>query len=113
MAAGWAIDLFAGRESRAHDDLEIVVARASFGAVRAALPELTWFGAGALADEPGRVWPVDDAPAELKLCFRRKGNTFAATNASSKLEALISSICGSGTELTGLSWRLLGGPTEW
>jgi hypothetical protein len=39
VAAGWAIDLFAGRESRAHDDLEIVVARASFGAVRAALPE--------------------------------------------------------------------------
>jgi hypothetical protein len=65
VAAGWAIDLFAGRESRAHDDLEIVVARASFGAVRAALPELTWFGAGALAGEPGRVWPVDDAPAEL------------------------------------------------
>jgi Aminoglycoside-2''-adenylyltransferase len=65
VAAGWAIDLFAGRESRAHDDLEIVVARASFGAVRAALPELTWFGAGGLAGEAGRVWPVDDEPAEL------------------------------------------------
>jgi hypothetical protein len=44
VAAGWAIDLFVGRESRAHDDLEIVVARPSFGAVRAVLPELTWFG---------------------------------------------------------------------
>jgi len=65
VAAGWAIDLFVGRESRAHDDLEIVVARPSFGAVRAALPELTWFGAGGLAGEAGRVWPVDDAPAEL------------------------------------------------
>jgi len=49
----------------AADDLEIVVARTSFGAVRAALPELTWFGAGGLAGEAGRAWPVDDAPAEL------------------------------------------------
>jgi hypothetical protein len=65
VAAGWAIDLFIGRESRTHDDLEIVVARTSFGAVRAALPELTWFGAGGLAGEAGRVWPVDDEPAEL------------------------------------------------
>lgn len=65
VAAGWAIDLFVGRESRAHDDLEIVVARPSFGAVRAALPELIWFGAGGLGGEPGRVWPIDDAPAEL------------------------------------------------
>jgi hypothetical protein len=65
VAAGWAIDLFIGRESRIHEDLEIVVARTSFGAVRAALPELTWFGAGGLAGEAGRVWPVDAAPAEL------------------------------------------------
>jgi hypothetical protein len=40
VAAGWAIDLFIGHESRTHDDLEIVVARASFAAARAALPEL-------------------------------------------------------------------------
>jgi hypothetical protein len=65
VAAGWAIDLFIGGESRTHEDLEIAVARADFGAVRAALPELTWFAAGGLAGEAGRVWPVDDAPAEL------------------------------------------------
>ena len=65
VAAGWAIDLFIGRESRTHDDLEIVVAGTSFGAVRTALPELTWFGAGGLAGEAGRIWPLDDAPAEL------------------------------------------------
>jgi Aminoglycoside-2''-adenylyltransferase len=65
VAAGWAIDLFLGGEPRAHDDLEIVVDRASFAAVRAALPDLIWFGAGGLEGEAGRVWPVDDAPAEL------------------------------------------------
>jgi hypothetical protein len=65
VAAGWAIDLFVGRESRTHDDLEIAIARANFGAVRAALPELTWFAAGGLAGEAGRIWPLDDAPAEL------------------------------------------------
>ena len=32
VAAGWAIDLFVGHESRAHEDLEIVVARTSFDA---------------------------------------------------------------------------------
>ena len=51
VAAGWAIDLFIGGESRTHEDLEIVVARTSFDAIRAALPELTWFGAGGLAGE--------------------------------------------------------------
>jgi hypothetical protein len=57
--------LFVGRESKAHEDLEIVVAHANFAAVRSALRELTWFGAGGLAGEAGQVWPVDDAPAEL------------------------------------------------
>jgi hypothetical protein len=65
VAAGWAIDLFVGLESRAHEDLEIAVGRTSFGAIRTALPELTWFAAGGLEGEPGRVWPIDDAPAEL------------------------------------------------
>jgi hypothetical protein len=65
VAAGWAIDLFLGGQPRAHDDLEIVVDRASFAAVRAALPELIWFGAGGLEGEAGRVWRLDSAPAEL------------------------------------------------
>jgi len=70
VAAGWAIDLFAGRESRAHDDLEIVVARASFGAVRAALPS-----------SPGsaqELWRTNLAVSGLSMtrppsCIRRGG----------------------------------------
>jgi hypothetical protein len=37
VVGGWAIDLFLGRETRAHDDLEIAVPRADFAAVRAHL----------------------------------------------------------------------------
>jgi hypothetical protein len=64
VAAGWAIDLFVGGESRLHEDLEIAIDGASFPVIRGALPELTWYAAGGLNEEP-RVWPIDGAPAEL------------------------------------------------
>lgn len=60
VAAGWAIELYAGGEPRVHEDLELAIARSSFPAVRAALPELEWFGVG-----DGHVLPVDDASDEL------------------------------------------------
>jgi Aminoglycoside-2''-adenylyltransferase len=65
VAAGWALDLWLGGEPREHEDLEIGVARESFPAVRLALPELEWFGAGRIGDEPGRIWPLDEAPEVL------------------------------------------------
>ena len=65
VAAGWAIDLHLGGEPRPHEDLEIAIARSSFPAVQAALPELEWFGAGGLDGVEGRTWPIDEAPAEL------------------------------------------------
>jgi hypothetical protein len=34
VVGGWAIDLFLGRETRAHEDLEIAIPRADFPAVR-------------------------------------------------------------------------------
>jgi hypothetical protein len=37
VAAGWALDLFRGEQTREHSDLEIAVPAVSFGAVRAAL----------------------------------------------------------------------------
>ena len=37
VVGGWAIDLFLGRETRAHEDLEISIPRADFPAVRARL----------------------------------------------------------------------------
>jgi hypothetical protein len=60
VAAGWAIELHVGGEPRSHEDLEIAIARSSFPAVRAALPELEWFGVG-----DGRVTPIGDAAGEL------------------------------------------------
>jgi hypothetical protein len=40
VAAGWAIDLFLGRERREHEDLEIAVPAVGFGEVAEALGEL-------------------------------------------------------------------------
>ena len=60
IAAGWALDLHLGGVPRLHDDLEIVVARSSFPAVRAALPDLDWFAVG-----DGRATPIDDASEDL------------------------------------------------
>lgn len=65
IAAGWAIELHVGGEPRVHEDIEIAVARSSFPAVRAALQDLDWYGAGGLGEEEGRVWPIDGAPDEL------------------------------------------------
>jgi Aminoglycoside-2''-adenylyltransferase len=38
VVGGWAIDLFVGRTTRPHSDLEIAVLRADFARVRRALP---------------------------------------------------------------------------
>lgn len=46
VAGGWALELFAGESWRAHADLEIVIDRGTFDAVRNALPPLEWFVAG-------------------------------------------------------------------
>lgn len=53
VAAGWAVDLFAGQQTRPHDDIEIAVPAAGFGDVRAALGELEFEVAGW-----GRLWPI-------------------------------------------------------
>ena len=49
-----------GGEPREHEDLELAIARSSFPVVRAALPELEWYGVG-----DGFVTPIDDASGEL------------------------------------------------
>ena len=63
VAGGWAVDLFLGRATREHEDLEIVVPGDEFGVVRAVLePELTFWVVGA-----GHRWPGDDAAALAAL----------------------------------------------
>ncbi|MFE0459445.1 nucleotidyltransferase domain-containing protein [Kitasatospora sp. NPDC058965] len=58
VAAGWALDLFRGRQTRPHSDLEIAVPAAGFPEVRARFPEYVFDAAGS-----GRVWPGAGAEA--------------------------------------------------
>jgi hypothetical protein len=54
VAGGWALDLFRGRQTRHHGDLEIGVPAPDFGAIRAALAGYGFWVAG-----DGRLWPLD------------------------------------------------------
>ncbi|MCX4673389.1 hypothetical protein OG453_43290 [Streptomyces sp. NBC_01381] len=58
IAAGWALDLFRGEESRPHGDLEIAVPAAEFPEIRDRFPEYVFDAVGS-----GRVWP--EAGAEV------------------------------------------------
>src|ERR1044072_2649483 len=58
IAAGWALDLFRGRQSRPHGDLEIAVPAAGFPEIRACFPEYVFDAVGS-----GRVWPAAGAGA--------------------------------------------------
>jgi hypothetical protein len=54
VAGGWAIDLFLGRQTREHGDLEIAVPSPAFAAIRAALAAYEFDVVGS-----GRRWPLD------------------------------------------------------
>ncbi|WP_224279079.1 nucleotidyltransferase domain-containing protein [Streptomyces sp. LS1784] len=58
VAAGWALDLFRGRQTRAHGDIEIAVPAASFPEVRRRFPGYVLDAAGS-----GRIW--EDATPEV------------------------------------------------
>ncbi|SCE25454.1 nucleotidyltransferase domain-containing protein [Streptomyces sp. PpalLS-921] len=53
VAAGWALDLFRGRQTRAHGDIEIAIPAASFPEVRDRFPGHVFDAAGS-----GRIWEV-------------------------------------------------------
>lgn len=60
VVAGWALDLFCGKQTRAHDDIEIGVPAAGFPAIRAALADFDCEVVGSTADgEQGYRWPID------------------------------------------------------
>lgn len=42
IAGGWALDLFLGRETRPHHDVDVAVLRRDLTALRGALPRWTW-----------------------------------------------------------------------
>lgn len=56
VIAGWALDLFLGRQTRDHHDLEIGVPEHRFAEVRALLPGFEFVAVG-----DGRGWPLTDA----------------------------------------------------
>lgn len=60
VAGGWALDLFAGRQTREHGDLEIGVPAPDFGAIREALAGYAFEVAG-----EGRLWPLDSPAFEV------------------------------------------------
>ncbi|WP_369036496.1 nucleotidyltransferase domain-containing protein [Streptomyces adonidis] len=58
VAAGWALDLFRGQQSRPHGDLEIAVPAAGFPEIRRRFPESVFDAVGSW-----RVWPGAGAEA--------------------------------------------------
>ncbi|WP_062645720.1 nucleotidyltransferase domain-containing protein [Streptomyces maremycinicus] len=58
VAAGWALDLFRGEQTRPHGDLEIAVPVAGFPRIRDRFPEYVWDAVGS-----GRVWAAAGAEA--------------------------------------------------
>lgn len=54
VAAGWALDLHRGLQSRPHEDLEIGVPADAFGEIRAALGAFDFVCVGS-----GQGWPLD------------------------------------------------------
>lgn len=57
VAAGWALDLFRGGQTRDHGDIEIAIPEAGFPEVRDRFPGYVFDAAGS-----GRIW--EDAPPE-------------------------------------------------
>jgi hypothetical protein len=76
VIAGWSLDLFHGRQTREHEDLEIAVPAHRFAAIRDALPGLEFFaileGRGAPADEASlaeshQTWARDPVAGSWRL----------------------------------------------
>ncbi len=57
MAAGWPLDLFRGRQTRTHGDIEIAIPAGSFAEVRSRFPGMAFDAAGC-----GLIW--EDATSD-------------------------------------------------
>ena len=67
VAPGWALDLFTGASTRAHDDLEIGVPGARFGEIVAAFPDFDWDVVGG-----GWIWPFPEQAARHHQTWLRE-----------------------------------------
>ena len=61
VVAGWALDLFRGQQTRAHEDIEIGVASSDFMELRTALGEYDFEVVGSVEGGDGMRWPLDSA----------------------------------------------------
>jgi uncharacterized protein CbrC (UPF0167 family) len=68
VAAGWALDLFRGRQTRAHGDIEIAIPAGGFPEVRSRFPGYIFDAVGS-----GRIWEgaAPDALAALHQTWLR------------------------------------------
>jgi hypothetical protein len=64
VAAGWALDLFRGSQTRQHGDIEIAIPAASFPEVRSRFADYAFDAAGS-----GRIW-ANATPGELALTYQ-------------------------------------------
>lgn len=88
IAAGWALDLFRGRQTRDHEDLEIAVAAEDFDAFHRALEGFELFVVGGGVAQPltpeslaehHQTWVRDPATGHWRLDLMREpweGNTW-------------------------------------
>jgi hypothetical protein len=83
IAAGWALDLHHGRETRPHGDIEIGVPRSSFDRLRPYLAGFQLFAAGSGEVDPltpenllarRQIWVCDDGLWRMD-CFLEPGDT--------------------------------------
>ncbi len=59
VVAGWALDLYRGETTRAHEDIEIGVPSGSFASIRQALSRYECEVVGSVDGTQGRRWPLD------------------------------------------------------
>jgi hypothetical protein len=59
VVAGWAIDLFVGTQTRAHEDIEVGTPAAGFAAIRRALAGYGCDVVGSIEGEGGFRWPIE------------------------------------------------------
>ncbi|WP_408903793.1 nucleotidyltransferase domain-containing protein [Rhodopila sp.] len=67
VVGGWAIDLFLGRQTRPHGDLEIAVARSDFPAIRACLDAYAFHAVK--SGEVRALSPEEPLPAEVNQAW--------------------------------------------
>ncbi len=61
VSAGWAVDLFVGRQTREHEDLEIAVPDSAFPVLRRHLSRFDFVVPGSTSPGQGHTWPADEA----------------------------------------------------